>query len=69
MTIHLESQVVASKFDAATQTCHYTIEQGGQRFTASVSLEDLRKHQNNKLARRTHIANALGAAMQGKPDE
>lgn len=69
MTIHLESQVVASKFDATTQTCFYTIEKDGRRWTASVPLEDLRKHQNNKQARRTHIANALGAAMQGKPDE
>lgn len=69
MTIHLESQVVASKFDVATQTCHYTIERGGKRFTASVPLEDLRKHQNNKQARRMHIANALGTAMLGKSDE
>jgi hypothetical protein len=68
MTLHLESQVVASKFDAATQTCHYTIERDGQRFTASVALEDLRKYQNNKQARRAHIANALTAAMHGEPD-
>lgn len=68
MTIHLETHVVASRLDEATQTCHYTIERDGQRWTASVAMDDLRKYQNNKQARRAHIANALQAAMQGKPD-
>lgn len=67
MTIHLETHVVASRLDETTQTCHYTIERDGQRWTAAVSMDDLRK-QPNKMAKRTFLANALEAATRGAPD-
>lgn len=66
MTIHLESEVVGSKFNPVARTCHYTIERDGHRWTADVSLDDLEKIKANKQARRELIANALQAAMQGK---
>lgn len=67
MTIHLESHVIASHFDKTTRTCNYTIERGGQRYTASVHIDDLSK-QPNKMAKRMFLANALEAATQGAPD-
>lgn len=67
MTIHLESHVVASRFDETTQTCNYTIERGGKRWTTAVNMDDLRK-QPNKMAKRAFLANALEAAMRGAPD-
>lgn len=68
MTIHLETHVVASRIDETTQTCRYTIERGGQRWTAAVNMDDLRK-QPNKMAKRMFLANALEAATRGEPDE
>lgn len=69
MTIHLEGEIVASRIDPVTQACFYTIERGGKRWTVEVPLADLHRHAANKQGRRTHVANALNSAMQGKPDD
>lgn len=69
MTIHLDTEVVSSRFDTVTQTCFYTIERDGQRWTASIPMADLNKHGANKIAKRNYLATVLNNAMQGEPDE
>lgn len=69
MTINLEGEVVGSRIDPVTQTCFYTVERDGRRWTVKVPLADLHRHAANKAGRRTHVATVLNAAMQGKPDE
>jgi hypothetical protein len=51
-----------------TQTCSYTIERDGQRWTAKIPLADFTKLGPNKVARHNLIANALNSAMQGRPN-
>jgi hypothetical protein len=68
MTIHLDSEVVATSFDPVTQTCSYTIQRGDDRWTVSVPLADLNKLGANKAAKHALIANKLNAAMLGAPD-
>lgn len=69
MTIALDSEVVTSRFDPKTRICSYTIQRGADRWTISLSLDELNKHKGNKQLRRNHIATALQNAMRGKPDE
>lgn len=69
MTIHLDTEIVATSFDPVTQTCFYTIERDGKRWTASVPLADLNKLGANKAAKHTLIANKLNVAMLGAPDD
>lgn len=75
MTVHLEGEVVASRFDPITRTCSYTITRDGKRWTVSVPLEHLdnaaKPHAHApmaKQARRDHLANVLKNAMNGAPD-
>lgn len=68
MTIHLDTEVVSTRFDPVTRTCFYTIERDGKRWTASIPEVELNKHGPNKIARRNMIAMALNNAMMGKPD-
>lgn len=67
MTIHLDSEVVATSFDPVTQTCTYTVQRGDDRWTVSVPLADLTK-LTNKPAKHALIANKLNAAMTGPAD-
>lgn len=68
MTVNLETEVVATGYNAAEQTCLYTIERGGKRWTVSVPLKHLEAHGGNRAARRNHLANVLENAMQGAHD-
>lgn len=68
MTIHLDTEIVATHFDQVTQTCFYTIERDGKRWTASVPLADLNKLAANKTAKHALVANKLNVAMLGAPD-
>lgn len=71
MTINLDSEVVATRYDSATGECFYTIERGGKRWTARVHLDDLNKHGPVAAAgqqRRNYLAGALEEAMRGPPD-
>lgn len=68
MSIHLEGETVGSRIDPATQTCFYTIERGGKRWSVGIPLDDLHRHGANKAGRRAHVANALNTAMQSPHD-
>jgi hypothetical protein len=68
VTIHLDSEIVATGFDPLTQTCTYTIERDGKRWTATVALAEFNKLGANKVAKRNLVANALTSAMAGAPD-
>lgn len=73
MTINLETEVVSSSFDPINRVSTYTILRNDKRYTATVKLADLDKlgplSAATKVARRTFIANALNAALQGEPDK
>lgn len=73
MTINLETEVVKSSFDPINRISTYTIQRDGKNYTAAVNLADLDKlgpaGPATKAARRTFIANALNAALQGQPDK
>lgn len=69
MTIHLDSEVVATSFDPVTQTCTYTIQRGDDRWTASVPHAELTRLGANKAAKHALIANKLNMAMLGPPDK
>ena len=68
MTVALDSEIVATRYDAATRTCYYTIERDGRRWTAAVPLADLEVHKANRMNRRNHVANVLQAKMSGPHD-
>lgn len=68
MTINLDTEIVATAFDPATDTCAYTVARDGKRWTVRVPLAQLEAHGANKDARRAHLANVLTAAMHGAPD-
>ena len=68
MTLNLDTEIVATAYDPATDTCAYTIARNGQRWTVQVPMAQLESHGANKQARRAHLANVLTAAMQGLPD-
>ena len=69
MTIAIDSEVVATRYDAHSRTCFYTIERGGKHWTAKIPLDDLEKHKANKALRRQHVATVLTGIMQGPSDE
>lgn len=72
MTINLDSEIVATRYDSATGECFYTIERGGKRWTARVHLDDLNKHgpvAASAPQRRNYLAQALEEAMRGVPDD
>ncbi len=69
MTLNLDSEIVATAYDPATDTCAYTLARNGQRWTVQVPLAQLEAHGANRDARRAHLANVLLAAMQGLPDD
>lgn len=68
MTIHPDTEIVASRFDRATQTCFYTLERQGKRWTVGIPLKELEQHGPNKQRRRDHLANRLQQAMRGPHD-
>lgn len=68
MTVHLDSEVVATRFDDVTQTCFYTIQRDDKQWTVAIPAAELNKHGPNKVTRRNMIATALNNAMAGAPD-
>jgi hypothetical protein len=69
--IHPETEIVATRYDAGTRTCHYTIERDGKRWTASIPLgqfENMGFPGKGHEQRRNHLAAMLENAMRGKPD-
>ena len=71
MTIHLAGEVVASRYDAQTRQCFYTIERDGKRWTISQHVGQLDQHgkgPQSKSLRQMHIARLLTGAMAGPHD-
>lgn len=68
MTIALDSEIVASRYDRNTHVCYYTIERNGERYTVAIPLTSLSVHKGNKQKRRDHVARALENAIHGAPD-
>lgn len=68
MTINLDSQIVASRYDSRSGECSYTVTDGTSRWTFTVTLADLGHFGANMTARRLHLANKARIAMTGAPD-
>ena len=68
MTVNLDHEVVATRFDATTRTCFYTIERDRKRWTVGVHVDEFEKHGVNKQRRRLTLAAALNQAMLGPAD-
>lgn len=71
MTINIDTEIIATRYDAATKTNHYTIERGGRRWTVEVHddhFDKLGRGIGSRQRRRTHIANRLEIAMRDKAD-
>ncbi len=66
--INLETEIVASRYDAKARTNHFTIERNKRRWTVGVPDADVAKFGGNKQARRNHISGVLETAMRGKAD-
>lgn len=72
MTVALDSEIVGTGYDPKTGDCSYTIERNGKRWTVTVHEDQFHQYgaiQVSIQQRRTHLANALEAAMRGPDDE
>lgn len=77
MTIHLESEVVATAFDPQTRVHSYTVGRGGKRWTVAIPDTELEKFGpifgaqagTNKARRRMYLARRLETAMGGPEDK
>lgn len=76
MTIHLETEIVATSHDPLARAHTYTLERGGKRWTVTIPDVDFDRFgpvlgasaATNKLNRRKHLAMRLEAAMGGPHD-
>ena len=68
MPLNLDTEIVATAYDPSTDSCAYTIERNGKRWTVQVLLAQLDACGANKQARRDYLGNVLLAAMDGPPD-
>jgi len=75
MTIALDTEIVATRYDPLTQTNYYTIERDGNRWTVAVHDDHFHGAAKTgsdatkaKIARREHLAKRLRDAMLGPPD-
>lgn len=71
MTVALESEIVATAYDAATGNCYYTIERDGKRWTTFVHQDDFQMiglSQATIRQRRDMLAQKLEAVVRGPPD-
>ena len=75
MTIALDTEIVATRFDPLTQTNYYTVERNGHRWTVAIHNDHF--HHVAKGAahpreastkRRDHLARKINEAMLGQPD-
>jgi hypothetical protein len=69
MTINLETEIIASRYDPVARDCFYTVRRGALQWTVKIPLAELNKHAGHKIKRRTHVATAIEIAMRGVPDK
>ena len=68
-TIHPETQVVASTYDAPSRMCSYTYQHSdGSRYTVKVPLDELLK-KGDRAKRRTHLATKIINHIQANPPD
>lgn len=76
MTINPETEVVESRFDAATKTHTYVVGRHAKRWTVSIPDEEFAQFgpvmgadgASNKARRRHYLATKLSMAMEGPAD-
>lgn len=73
MTINLDTEIVATRYDPIARTNFYTIEREGKRWTAGVHDDHFTPHgpvgdPGALQKRRAHLAKVLTDAMAGPPD-
>lgn len=71
MTINIDAEVVATRYDAARRVNLYTVARGGRCWTVEIPNEHFDKHGRgvgSNGRRRQHLANVLTTAMGGKAD-
>jgi hypothetical protein len=76
MSIHPETDIAETSYDAPTRTHRYTVTRNGKRWSATVSDDEFQRFgpvagaqaRTNQARRRAYLATKLAAAMQGEPD-
>ncbi len=69
--IDIDEHVVGSRYDAATNTCHYIVEHQGKRWHVAIPLHELDAHgggPGSNARRRQHLAGVITAAVKDAPD-
>lgn len=77
MSIHPETEIVATAHDPVARLHTYTISRHGRRWTVQIPDDDFSQYgpvlgasaAQNKMNRRRHLATRIEAAMQGQADE
>lgn len=69
ITVNVDTDIVGTKFNKTKQTCLYTVERNGKRWTAEIPLDELQRLGGNKMARRKIVENYLATKMAGPPDD
>lgn len=77
MTIHPETEIVASSHDPIARLHSYTISRGGKKWTVQIPDDDFQAFgpvmgasaSVNRMNRRKHLAMRMEAAMRGREDE
>lgn len=71
MTINVDTEIVASRYDAAKRINHYTIKRDGRHWSVEVPDDHLDRHgrgAGSRDRRRNHVGSLLVLAMRGKAD-
>ena len=66
MTVHLENEIVSSRFDTERQMHSYTVMRGGRRWTVELPHAVLKALP--PAARRAQLGRSLTVAMAGRAD-
>ncbi len=66
MTLCLETEIVATRFDPATRMSYYTIARNGNRWTVGIHDNDWARVAKSQA--RNYLAKALEDAMRGPAD-
>lgn len=72
-TIHPETQIVASRYDAANRICEYTYQHSdGSRYTMRIPIDDLERNGNaaaTRQQRRQTLAQKIINHVQTNPPD
>lgn len=71
MTINLDTEIVATRYDPQKRSCFYTVERNAKRWTAEIPLDALNALGPiplNKAKRQQYVAKVLTDKMMEAPD-